>query len=560
MDSKYTKYIIRGVLLCCGILLVFINLLTFFEGIAHEHNILAWHIVLSTMQTVILLFIALQWSQRHVWILSFLGAFIMPEIVRLSWLWSGHTTLAGRLLLGVDNLIALSVTFICFILLSSIILQIVQRMNILRQRMEYKKQLLSKLIDTLPVAISVDLPDGQRPVFNSAAHHSAEKNDGIFTLQEGKSNNFVQRLWQELDERAATHELVGQLFHHNKVSDDAYQLYDVGYGLLDVPARNPHTSEKQEHLFIYAIDISEREKLIHDLKQSKQEAQTANEAKTRFLANVSHELRTPITSIVGFAEYLRYYDKGLDRDVMDSINMIAESGETLLQLVNDILDLSKAESHKLVDNAAKVAVHSLVYDEIQMIHEKVKEKKLELRTLLSFDLPEQVIIDVGKVKQIVRNLLSNAYKFTQAGMITITVWSSDILTWKHSQHSDLNTMTLLDCLSLAQEHPPQQEDEVVLHIEVSDTGVGIATDELDTIFEPFIQSQSGRQSGGGTGLGLTICQQLVDFLGGKITISSAPHKGTSCHFYVRAKRASQQRNLEDVGVYLARHASLRSAS
>lgn len=551
MDSKYTSYIIKIALIGCGIALVVINLLTFFEGMAHEGNILAWHIVLSTLQTVVLLFIALQWSShRHPWVFGFFAGFITPEIVRLLLLWSNHSTLAGRTILGAANVMALSVTFICFILLSSIILQIVKRMNIFRQRMEYKRQLLTKLIDTLPVAISVGLRDGKRPVFNRAAQHSAEKRDGIFAVQEGYISNFTQRLWQELDEHALEDNVLGKLFHHNKVSNDAYQLYDVGYGLLDVPARDLQSMEKHDHLFVYAIDISEREKLIHDLKQSQQEAQAANEAKTRFLANVSHELRTPITSIVGFAQYLSYQEN-LDEDVLESVGLIAESGETLLQLVNDILDLSKAESHKLVDNAAKVDVHSLIYDEIQMMHEKITEKKLELRTLLSFDLPEQIVIDAGKIKQVLRNLLSNAYKFTQQGTIAITVWSSDIMTWKHSQSASFDRATLLDCLSIAQEYPPQHSDEIVLHIDVSDTGVGIAAEELEHIFEPFVQSQSGRESTGGTGLGLAICKQLTEFLGGGIIINSAPYKGTRCYFHVRAKRATIQRDLEDVGIYLA---------
>lgn len=541
------KYLVRLALILCASIIITVNLLTFFEGVIHTEDNVLWHVALSMVETIILVLFALALPSRYYAIIFFLAVTI-PDVLRLLLLWNHNHAMAGWHLTGYESRAELSMIFLCFVILSVVILQIIRQMNIYRQRVEYKRQLLTQLIDVLPVAISVDLRDGRRPVFNGAAQYSADKNDGIFA-QQGQKSNFIQRLWQELDEQAASESVLGKLFHHNKVSKDAYQLYDVGYGLLDVPDRDPRAKEKQDHLFVYAIDISEREKLIHDLRQSQKEAQAASEAKTRFLANVSHELRTPITSIVGFAQYLSYLEN-VDDEVLESVHMIAESGEALLQLVNDILDLSKAESHKLVNNMTKVDVYSLIYDEIHMIHSNATAKGLELRTVFSFDLPEQVWIDGGKIKQILRNLLSNAFKFTKQGTISITVWSSDMVTWKHSQSASFNMQKLVDCLTIAQKYPPHHDDEVVLHVDIRDTGIGIAAEELEHIFDPFVQSQSGRESLGGTGLGLAISKQLSEFLGGEITMESAPHKGTRCHFYVRAKRTNVQRNVEDVSAYL----------
>ena len=236
-----------------------------------------------------------------------------------------------------------------------------------------------------------------------------------------------------------------------------------------------------------------------ELKTAKHEAESANRMKSEFLANMSHEIRTPMNAIIGFTDLL-------DNSVTDStgksyLNSIKSGSKSLLTIINDILDLSKIEAGKLHIEVHNVHLESLL-NEIQSIFGfKAKEKALHFELVIDPQVPEVLIIDEVRIRQILFNLLSNALKFTPEGGIDLRV---------RCRPTDEHDYSLLDLI-----------------IEVQDTGIGIPEDQIGKIFENFVQQdgQTTREFGG-TGLGLSIVKRLVQLMDGEISVDSAPGKGS----------------------------------
>lgn len=235
------------------------------------------------------------------------------------------------------------------------------------------------------------------------------------------------------------------------------------------------------------------------LKTAKETAEAANRAKSIFLANMSHELRTPMNAIIGFSEILEKIIE--DPKQKNYLSKIQASGNTLLSLINDVLDLSKIEAGKLALKYAPVSIHKIFDDTFQIFGHRMAEKNLENSLEISENIPQSVILDEVRLRQIILNLLSNAIKFTSKGKITLKVWA---------------------------EFPQESQQSCVdIYFSVEDTGIGIPEEQYDSIFEPFEQQRSKRTYDyGGTGLGLSITRNLVTALNGSITVKSSIDKGT----------------------------------
>lgn len=252
--------------------------------------------------------------------------------------------------------------------------------------------------------------------------------------------------------------------------------------------------------------MEEQNRQTKEILKTKESAISANRAKSVFLASMSHEIRTPLNGIIGMTEILSQSD--LSDHQKEVLTDIDTSSHTLLTLLNDILDLSKIESGHLQLSLIETDIREVVYQSMILFQSKATSKQLELNINLDERIPPRIMVDDHRIKQIIMNLVSNAVKFTHEGHISVDVDYQESTTQK----------------------------SVFLTFRVTDTGVGIERDKLNTIFEPFTQEDEGiSRQFGGTGLGLAICRQLVAMMGGKLTATSSKGIGTSFEFSIEVE-------------------------
>ena len=256
------------------------------------------------------------------------------------------------------------------------------------------------------------------------------------------------------------------------------------------------------------------ESYSHQLEIKAKEAESANRSKSEFLANMSHELRTPLNAILGFAQLMKR-DKMLSSEQRESLTTINRSGEHLLSLINDVLDMSKIEAGRSYLYAESFNLYILLQTLQEMFQLRATAKGLFLKFVLDPNLPICIVTDEGKLRQVLINLLSNAIKFTEKGGVTLTVNSHQLPNSSPSPSSSPS--------------PPS----FFIYFEVKDTGKGIANDEIDKIFDPFVQTASGVRARGGTGLGLAISRQFVRLMGGDIYPTSVLGEGSSFSFDIQ---------------------------
>jgi signal transduction histidine kinase/ActR/RegA family two-component response regulator len=253
-------------------------------------------------------------------------------------------------------------------------------------------------------------------------------------------------------------------------------------------------------------EVIERREAQVAAARARELAVAANKAKSIFLANMSHEIRTPMNAILGFTQLMQR-DHSLDQIHVENLDTISRSGEHLLALINDILEISKIEAGRISITPSVFDLHGLLDDLLMMFAVRTQSKRLRLNMKYADNLPQFIRTDAGKLRQVLVNLLGNAVKFTETGWIRLRA---------KLKTSDMGSL---------------------LVVEVEDTGCGIAPEDQEAVFKAFQQTVTGIEARGGTGLGLAISQEYIHLLGGSIGLQSAPGRGSLFYFSIPVEPA-----------------------
>jgi PAS domain S-box-containing protein len=285
----------------------------------------------------------------------------------------------------------------------------------------------------------------------------------------------------------------------------------VIWGQLDVSLQRDAAGEPA-YVIAVVQDITERKRLDAELRQAKEAAEAANRAKDEFLANVSHEIRTPMNAILGMAELA--LDTPLSAEQREYLSIVMSSAEALLRVINDLLDFAKIEAGKLELDRADFSLRRALGETLRALALRPHRKGLELACRIAPEVPDALVGDPSRLRQVLLNLVGNAIKFTERGEVVVRVEAGGEPT------------PIEPDPSLPGPGPSQ-----VLHFSVSDTGIGIPREKQETIFQAFEQADnSTTRRYEGTGLGLSISARLVALMGGRLTVESAPGRGSTFRF------------------------------
>ena len=286
-----------------------------------------------------------------------------------------------------------------------------------------------------------------------------------------------------------------------------FDTFGILYGVCGVSTDISDRKKAEDLLKNYSKKLEQTvESRTNELKIAKEQAEAANRAKSAFIANMSHELRTPLNAVIGFTRLVSK-DKSLSIRQGEHLNLIRQSGEHLLALLNQILDLSKIETGKLMLDEMAFDAHRLLQELEGMFYPQAEQKGLHLIFEQPLDVPCNIIADEMKLRQVLINLIGNAVKFTEEGNVSV-----------YMEKSSDDT----GCSS----------SPATLQFTIKDTGPGIPADETELLFKAFTQTETGKKVHQGTGLGLSISQKFVQLMGGKITCSSEPGNGSIFSFTI----------------------------
>ncbi len=279
--------------------------------------------------------------------------------------------------------------------------------------------------------------------------------------------------------------------------------------------------ENVEYIIGMTYDITEQKQLEQELRETREKALAAARAKSQFLANMSHEIRTPMNGVLGFADLLA--DTSLTAEQQDYVESIQHSGDTLLSIIDDILDFSKMEAGEVELETCPVRVQFCIETALDSLATKAVSKGLEMVYLVDDDVPSVILTDETRLQQVLLNLLSNAVKFTEEGEVVLRVRRAAT--------------------------PDDPDAPSTLHFSVRDTGIGIPEEKREKLFESFSQADaSTTRTHGGTGLGLSISKQIVEAMNGEMWVESEVGEGSTFHFTIQAeptdRRPSEDETVE----------------
>jgi len=351
-------------------------------------------------------------------------------------------------------------------------------------------------------------------------YHGLDNSAQMLGLAPDKSGEKAYRLsvWAKLlaDTKAAFSEYAGVIDETMERFSGAisgkYKSYSAIYPVAlpdgsvkwfnaraDVPSRD----EQGRALLMTGtlIDITKLKQAEEDLLEAKERAESANRAKSIFLASMSHELRTPLNVVLGFSRLMKN-EQGIPANQRENLDIIVRSGEHLLNLINNVLDISKIESGRVVLEESEADLHQLLHELQSVMGVRAAEKGLSFTLEQSPTLPRHIAVDAGKLRQVLINLIGNATKYTEHGGLKLRA-------------------------NVVSRESPQRAR---LRFEVEDSGPGISEEDRQRIFFPFVQLGNRAPAEAGTGLGLAISKQYVELMGGQIGVASEPGKGSVFHF------------------------------
>lgn len=412
--------------------------------------------------------------------------------------------------LNTSNIYRFWLYFLSFLLLSVVSASIVFRLKAYATATQQAEEKYRSIFENSVAGIFQTTPNGRYLSANPklATIYGYESTADLIQ----NLTDIEQQLYVSSERRAESLELIRK---KGTVTDFENQVYRKDGTIIWISENIRKVCDKSGNLLYYegtVTDITKR-KIVEqawqdaqaDLERAMEAAEVANRAKSQFLSNMSHELRTPLNAILGFAQLMDRRGS-LDRQNQEYLDIIGRSGEHLLTLIDDVLEISKIEAGRIILNENDFALDGLMDSLEQMLRLKAQSKGLKLLFDIDSNLPSYIHTDENKLRQVLVNLLNNAIKFTKTGSVTLRV-----------RRIESNNLT----------------KPVRLFFFVEDTGFGIAAEEIDRLFEPFVQTESGRSSQEGTGLGLPISQKFIQLMGGEITVSSQLGKGTIFKFDIQ---------------------------